>query len=143
MPPPGPCCNPTLKNAGVSRHTRHRRRDRAVKAELKSAKTRPCICEGQRNDACQPFSKQEMLDQLRRMKLKKAPGADGVCTEHLRQLDPRAQDALLRLINLSFLEHRRGPLYLETGHHHTHPKGREGSIEHQQLPPHLADQPRS
>ena len=88
--------------ASVSRHTRHRKRDRAVKAELKRARARPCTCDGQRSDACQPFSSQEMMDQLRRMKAKKAPGMDGVCTEHLLHLGPLAQDALLRLFNMSW-----------------------------------------
>ena len=88
--------------ASVSRHTRHQKRDRTVKAELKRARARPCTCDGQRSDACQPFSSQEMLDQLRRMKAKKTPGMDGVCTEHLLHLGPLAQDALLRLFNMSW-----------------------------------------
>ena len=88
--------------ASVSRHTRHRKRDRAVKAELKRARARPCTCDGQRSDARQPFSSQEMLDQLRRMKAKKAPGMDGVCTEHLLHLGPLSQDALLRIFNMSW-----------------------------------------
>ena len=43
-----------------------------------------------------------MLDQLRKMKLRRAPGVDGVCDEHLRHLGPAAQDALLLLINRSW-----------------------------------------
>ena len=88
--------------ASVSRHTRDRKRDRAVKAELKKAHADPCTCEGQRSDACRPFSGQEMADQLRRMKRKKAPGMDGVCTEHLLHLGPRAQEVMLRLFNMSW-----------------------------------------
>ncbi|KAF0298220.1 RNA-directed DNA polymerase from mobile element jockey [Amphibalanus amphitrite] len=88
--------------ASVSRHTRHRKRDRAVKADLKRAHADPCICEGQLSDACRPFSRQEMLDQMRKMKNKKAPGMDGVCTEHLRHLGPLAQEVMLRLFNLSW-----------------------------------------
>ena len=56
----------------------------------------------QRTGACQPFCRQEMLDQLRKMKLRRAPGVDGVCAEHLRHLGPAAQDALLLLINRSW-----------------------------------------
>ena len=36
------------------------------------------------------------------MKTKKAPGADGVCTKHLLHLGPLAQDALLRLISMTW-----------------------------------------
>ncbi|KAF0304735.1 putative RNA-directed DNA polymerase from transposon BS [Amphibalanus amphitrite] len=62
--------------ANVSSHTRHRRRDRSVKADLRVVKTRPCSCAGQRDGACQPFSRQEMRTQLSKLKMKKAPGAD-------------------------------------------------------------------
>ena len=88
--------------ANVSRHVRLRRRDRTVKAELKSLQARPCSCDGLRSDACQPFSREELMTQLKKMKAKKAPGADGVCTEHLKHLGPVAQDVLLRLINRSW-----------------------------------------
>ena len=90
--------------AGVSRHTCHRQRDRAVKADLKRAraKERSAICAGQRSGSCHRFSKQEMTDQMKKMKTKKALGAGGVCTEHLLHLGPLGQDALLRLINLSW-----------------------------------------
>ena len=86
----------------VSRYTR--KRDRAVKADLKRAraKERSAICAGQRSGSCHRFSKQEMTDQMKKMKTKKALGADGVCTEHLLHLGPLAQDALLRLISLSW-----------------------------------------
>ena len=72
--------------ASVSRHTRHRKRDRAVKEDLKRAGAQPCTCAGQRSEACQPFSKWEMLDQVKRMKVEEVPGADGVCTEYLLHL---------------------------------------------------------
>ncbi|KAF0307222.1 Retrovirus-related Pol polyprotein from type-1 retrotransposable element R1 4 [Amphibalanus amphitrite] len=62
--------------ANVSSHTRHRRRDRSVKVDLRVVKTRPCSCAGQRDGACQPFSRQEMRTQLDKLKMKKAPGAD-------------------------------------------------------------------
>ena len=84
----------------VSRYTRQRKCDRAVKAILKRARAKPCICASQRSEACQAFSKQEMTDQMKKMRTKKAPGVDGVCTEHLLHLGPLGQDALLRLINL-------------------------------------------
>ena len=88
--------------AGVSRHTRNRARDRAVKSALKGARATPCACEGRRTDHCKPFTRQEMLDQMKKMKCKKAPGTDGVCTEHLLHLGPLAQDAMLRLFNMSW-----------------------------------------
>ena len=88
--------------AGVSRHTRVRRRDRDVKSSLKKEKERPCVCGGHRSGACQPFSRQEMLNQLRKLKSKKAPGLDDVCAEHLKHLGPIAQEVLLRLVNLSW-----------------------------------------
>ena len=88
--------------ASVSSHTRHRRRDRAVKAQLKTVLAAPCSCAGRRSGACQPFSKQELEDQLRKLKNRKAPGPDDVCAEHLKHLGPAAQGALLRLINRSW-----------------------------------------
>ncbi|KAF0297157.1 putative RNA-directed DNA polymerase from transposon BS [Amphibalanus amphitrite] len=88
--------------ANVSSHTRHRRRDRSVKADLRVVKTRPCSCAGQRDGACQPFSRQEMRTQLSKLKMKKAPGADDVCAEHLKHLGPVAQAALLHVINKSW-----------------------------------------
>ena len=86
----------------ISCHTRLRRRDRTIKAELNREKKRPCVCSDQRTGACQPFCRQEMLDQLRKMRLRRAPGVYGVCAEHLRHLGPAAQDALLLLINRSW-----------------------------------------
>ena len=65
-------------------------------------KTRPCVCTERHNDACQPFSVQEMQDQLSNMKLKKSSGTDHVCKEHLRHLGPVALDTLLHLISLSW-----------------------------------------
>ncbi|MEM9976946.1 MAG: reverse transcriptase family protein, partial [Cyanobacteria bacterium P01_D01_bin.2] len=79
----------------VSKHTRHRRRDRATKTSLCAAWSRPCPCDS----SCQPFSRDEMLDQIKKMRSRKAPDPDNVCTEHLRYLGPAAQDALLHLIN--------------------------------------------
>ena len=89
--------------ASVSRYTRHRKRDGAVKADLKKARAQPCTCAGQRSDTCQSLSKQEMLDQMKKMKAKKATQVDGVSTKHLGPL-PRmpcfasstCPDALLR-----------------------------------------------
>ena len=88
--------------ASVSSHTRVRKRDRYVKAVLKAEKERPCVCGGHRSGACQLFSRQEMLNQLRKLKPKKAPGLDDVCAEHLKHLGPTAQEVLLRLVNLSW-----------------------------------------
>ena len=88
--------------AGVSKHTRSRRRDRAVKQELRAARSRPCACGGDKTDACQPFSAQELKDQLKRMKPRKAPGPDRLCAEHLQHLGPVAQSVMLALINASW-----------------------------------------
>ena len=49
--------------ASISRYTRHRKRDSAVKADLRRARAQPCTCAGHRSEACQPFSKRELMDQ--------------------------------------------------------------------------------
>ena len=89
--------------AGVSRNARVKRRDRPVKTELRELRARPCCCEGERTQACQPFTMQELRDQLQHMKPRKAPGPDQVCTEHLQHLGPIARRALLHTINRSWL----------------------------------------
>lgn len=71
-----------------------------MKTQLKNVLARPCLCAGQRSGACQLFSKEEMLDQLRKLKTKKASGPDDVCAEHKHFL--AAQDALLHQINASW-----------------------------------------
>ena len=84
-------------------HTRLQRRDRLVKTELNKARARPCpSCDNQRMDACQPFSERELLDQLRKLKMRKALGPDEVCAEHICHLGPVARGALLQLINRSW-----------------------------------------
>ncbi|KAF0312001.1 RNA-directed DNA polymerase from mobile element jockey [Amphibalanus amphitrite] len=88
--------------AHVSRNVRQPKRDRIVKTELRGLKAAPCCCRGQRTDQCQPFTEQEMHDQIRHLGTKKAPGPDQVCTEHLRHLGPTAYRTLLALINRSW-----------------------------------------
>ncbi|KAF0291219.1 RNA-directed DNA polymerase from mobile element jockey [Amphibalanus amphitrite] len=88
--------------AHVSRNVRQPKRDRIVKTELRGLKAAPCRCRGQRTDQCQPFTEQEMYDQIRHLGTKKAPGPDQVCTEHLRHLGPTAYRTLLALINRSW-----------------------------------------
>ena len=51
-------------HASVSSHTRVRRRVRGVKLALKTERTPLCVCGGHRSGACQPFSRQEMMNQL-------------------------------------------------------------------------------
>lgn len=87
----------------VSKHHRLRQRDRMVKAELREAKKRPCDCDGYKTESCQPFTRQELVDQLRKLKAKKAPGPDDICAEQLQHLGQSAQDAVLALVNKSWL----------------------------------------
>ena len=89
--------------ASVSRQVRSKKEDRRTKAGLKTFKTSPCHCGGDRADACQAFSAQELENQIRQMKTRKAPGPDGICGEHLQHLGPIAKASLLDLINHSWL----------------------------------------
>ena len=89
--------------ASVSRQVRARHQDRTTKAGLQSFKNVPCRCGGARSDACQAFSTQELDTQIQNLKMRKAPGPDGVCGEHIRHLGPIAKAALLDLINRSWL----------------------------------------
>ena len=90
----------------MARQIRVPKLDREVKrktAALTSSTGRDsCKRAGARTEACAPFSEEELNQQLRRCSLK-APGPDGVCTEHLLHLGPRASTALLRLCNESWL----------------------------------------
>ena len=88
--------------AHVSRNVRLRHRDRAIKAEIKEAKSRSCICGGHKTGDCQPFTRQELEAQLKKLKTRKAPGPDDICAEHLMHLGPVARDAILTLINLAW-----------------------------------------
>ena len=88
--------------ANVSKNVRLRHRDREVKAEIANAKSRPYSCGGQKTDACKPFSEEEMGVQLRKLKIRKAPGPDDICAEHLSDLGPAARGVVLTLINRSW-----------------------------------------
>ena len=88
--------------AQVSKLIRLRQRDRTVKAEIATAKARPCSCEGHRTEECQPFTGQEMEAQLRKLKSRKAPGPDDICAEHILHLGPAARGVVLALINSSW-----------------------------------------
>ena len=88
--------------AHFSRNGRLRRRDQAIRAELKEVKSRPCICSGHKTGDCQPFTRQELDAQLRKLKIRRAPGPDPLCAEQLRHLGPVALDAVLTLINPSW-----------------------------------------
>ena len=88
--------------ANVSKNVRLLHRDRETKAEIKEARAQGCCCAGQKTEVCQPFSEEELTAQLKKMHLRKAPGPDEICTEHLVHLDPKAQEVVLRLINRSW-----------------------------------------
>ena len=88
--------------AHFSRNGRLRHRDQAIRAELKEVKSRPCICSGHKTGDCQPFTRQELDAQLRKLKIRRAPGPDQLCAEQLRHLGPVALDAVLTLINPSW-----------------------------------------
>ena len=88
--------------ANVSKNVRLRHRDRTIKAEIKEARARGCCCKGQKTQACQPFSRHEMTVQIKNLHLRKAPGPDEICTEHLVHQGPVAQEAVLVLINKSW-----------------------------------------
>ena len=88
--------------AHVSRNVRLRHRDHVIIAEIKEAKSRPCICGGHKTGDCQPFTRQELDAQLRKLKIRKAPGPDDLCAEQLMHLGPVALDAVLTLTNLTW-----------------------------------------
>ena len=88
--------------SSVSKQVRAAKQDRAAKQKLKEY--RVCAeCAGARNDCCSAFSSAELCQQLQRLQMKKAPGPDGICNEHLKYLGPVARETLLRLINASWL----------------------------------------
>ena len=89
--------------AAVSKHVRHKKWDHRTKTAIRDHLQEPCKCGSARSEACQPFSLHELDAQLRKLKPKKAPGPDGVCAEHLRNLGPLAKAAVLHLINRSWL----------------------------------------
>ncbi|KAF0312570.1 putative RNA-directed DNA polymerase from transposon BS [Amphibalanus amphitrite] len=90
--------------AYVSRQVRTKSIDRRAKKQLKEAEVRTCVeCRGNRTGCCSPFTEEELLRQISSAQLKKSPGPDDLCNEHLRHLGPVARRALLRLINASWL----------------------------------------
>ena len=89
--------------AEVSKNVRVKKLDRPVKRELHNLRGQPCRCGGNKTGPCQPFSMQELENQLRHMKPRKAPGPDQLCTEHLKHLGPTARRVLLHAINQSWL----------------------------------------
>ena len=90
--------------AQVARQVRLPVVDREVKRKLADPAHRRCQdCGEERRGCCAPFTGEELRRQLLRCSLRKAPGPDGVCTEHLCHLGPRARSALLGLINASWM----------------------------------------
>ena len=88
--------------AEVSKNVCRKKYDRETKIDIRRLTSTPCRCGGHRTDECQAYSKKELEDQLHNIKLKKAPGPDQVCAEHLRHLGPTARRALLHLLNGSW-----------------------------------------
>ena len=89
--------------AEVSKQVRNPKVDRKVKTRLKASNVRNCHrCHGRRSGYCAPFSMQEMVRQLEQAQLKKSPGANELCNEHLKHLGPHARQTLLELINSSW-----------------------------------------
>ena len=89
--------------AHVSRQVRVPRVDREAKKKLAAPEMKNCNeCGGEKTGCCAPFTQAELVQQLRRCKLKKAPGPDGISNEMLRHLGPIARSALLHLFNLSW-----------------------------------------
>ena len=91
--------------AHVSRQTRVADIDKAAKRRLATLRTPSCqACGGLRRGCCGEFTMAELVRQLQRLQLRKAPGPDGICGEHLAHLGPIARQALLKAINASWLE---------------------------------------
>ncbi|KAF0307979.1 putative RNA-directed DNA polymerase from transposon BS [Amphibalanus amphitrite] len=91
--------------AHVSRQVRSAKVDRACKRRLQELRTPHCLaCENRRTGCCSEFTEDELVQQLRHLQQKKAPGPDGVSNEHLQHLGPIARRALLELINASWME---------------------------------------
>ncbi|KAF0290571.1 putative RNA-directed DNA polymerase from transposon BS [Amphibalanus amphitrite] len=91
--------------AHVSRQVRSAKVDRACKRRLQELRTLRCLaCENRRTGCCSEFTEDELVQQLRHLQQKKAPGPDGVSNEHLQHLGPIARRALLELINASWME---------------------------------------
>lgn len=89
--------------AGVSRHIRSKKIDLAAKRKLNHPAARCCTeCGDNRTDSCGPFTMAEMDKQLEVLKLKKAPGPDGITNEMLRHLGPAAKEELLQVFNASW-----------------------------------------
>ena len=74
--------------------------DRRIKKELKERCKEGCLCGSARSETCSLLVPRELDAQLFNMKTGKAPSPADICAEHLRHLGPRAETALLRLINL-------------------------------------------
>ena len=89
--------------AAVSKQVRNSKVDRRTKTRLKAPNVRTCHeCCGHRNGYCSPFSEEELTRQISQAKLRKSPGPDDLCNEHLRYLGPVARQTLLDLINASW-----------------------------------------
>ena len=91
--------------AHVSRQVRAAKVDRAAKMRLRELQSPICkACDNHRTGCCGEFSEAELDHHLQCLQRRKAPGLDGVCNEHLAHLGPITRRALLRAINLSWLE---------------------------------------
>ncbi|KAF0288070.1 putative RNA-directed DNA polymerase from transposon BS [Amphibalanus amphitrite] len=89
--------------ATVSKQVRDRKVDRDTKTRLKASNVKTCHeCWGRRSGYCSPFSEEELTRQISQAQLKKSPGPDDLCNEHIKHLGPRAREVLLHLINSSW-----------------------------------------
>ncbi|KAF0299012.1 8-oxo-dGDP phosphatase NUDT18 [Amphibalanus amphitrite] len=79
--------------ATVSKQVRDRKVDRDTKTRLKASNVKTCHeCWGRKSGYCSPFSEEEPTRQISQAQLKKSPGPDDLCNEHIKHLGPRARE---------------------------------------------------
>lgn len=71
--------------------------DRSLKRRTLAEVKMKCNCE-----CCRPFQEEELVRAIGEVKMKKAPGEDGICGEMLTNLPKIGQKALLGLVNASW-----------------------------------------
>ena len=108
--------------AKVSRQVRVPKLERATKRQLREEYHSCRECGERRDGACGPFNMQDMVREISRLQLKKAPGPDGISNEMLRHLGPVARKVLLTII----VGDRIGPPTVAASDGGPHPQVREG-----------------
>ena len=83
----------------------------------------------------EPFSMKELKDALKKVKTRKAPGADGIIGEMLKHLGACSRALLLKIFNHRWMK-GGSTCSLERGRYYTSPKERQRQEEPSQLPPH-------